>query len=87
MQANKHLAASNTLAVMPIQVLTSTVVAAAAFRTQITADQIGCMCLVVLGIVSLFLARRQRYEESYEQLDAEGDESVSVRSLPEREST
>jgi len=80
--ANKQLNSSSTLGIMPVQLLTSTVVSSAAFGAKLNVMQLLCMAIVVFGIVLLFLARRQRYEDT-EQAEAEAkDENSSSLSEP-----
>jgi large-conductance mechanosensitive channel len=80
--SNKQLNSSSTLGIMPVQLLTSTVVSSAAFGAKLNVIQLLCMAVVVFGIVLLFLARRQRYEDT-EQAEAEAkDENSSSLSEP-----
>jgi large-conductance mechanosensitive channel len=80
--SNKQLNSSSTLGIMPVQLLTSTVVSSAAFGAKLNVTQLLCMAIVVFGIVLLFLARRQRYEDT-EQAEAEAkDENSSSLSEP-----
>jgi drug/metabolite transporter (DMT)-like permease len=80
--SNKQLNSSSTLGIMPVQLLTSTVVSSAAFGAKLNVTQLLCMAVVVFGIVLLFLARRQRYEDT-EQAEAEAkDENSSSLSEP-----
>ena len=74
--SNKQLNSSSTLGIMPVQLLTSTVVSSAAFGAKLNVTQLLCMAVVVFGIVLLFLARRQRYEDT-EQAEAEAKDENS----------